>query len=370
MIVVVGAGAVGLAVACELAGLDEVLVLERNRAPGLETSAHNSGVVHAGIYYPTGSLKHRLCIEGNRLLYQWAADHSVRVARSGKLIIAVEEGDLGALEEVERQARANDVPGIRRLTAVEANALEPSVRSVAALLSETSGVIDQAAFVRSLASEAKERGVMIALEHEVLDSERCRPAFRLQVRDPEGVVQALDCDVLVNSAGLWADRVAEMLGYDVDESGGCPRLRQTVNRGRYYDIVNPEKARRHKHLVYPVPEHRAGGLGVHVTVDIDGQAHLGPDTEWLEPGAAFDYRSDDTRREAFWLAAHRYLPDLALEDIAPGQVGYRPKIQRPGEDQQDFLVWRDGGYVHLGGIESPGLTASLALARHVRDLLA
>jgi L-2-hydroxyglutarate oxidase LhgO len=146
-------------------------------------------------------------------------------------------------------------------------------------------------------------------------------------------------------------------------------MRQYANKGRYYDIVTPEKARALRYLVYPVPEHAKGGLGVHVTLDVDGGAHLGPDTEWLDDTAPLDYRADDARRADFHAAAARYLPFLEPDDIAPGQVGYRPKLQPPGGDQADFLLWRDGGYVHLGGIESPGLTASMAIARHVAECL-
>ncbi len=372
MIVIVGAGVVGLAIACELAGLgaeSEVLVLERNRAPGLETSAHNSGVVHAGIYYPAGSLKHRLCIEGNRRLYAWAAEHGVRISPIGKLIIAVDGDDAEALEGVYQQARANEVPGVRRIGQAEARTFEPRVRCMDALFSETSGVIDQAGYARALAAEAQSRGAMVALQHELIGIERSGAGFLIEVVDADGARSTIDCEVLINSAGLAADRIAALAGYDLEGVGETPRLRQTVNKGRYYDIVVPEKARALRHLIYPVPEHRAGGLGVHVTLDIDGGAHLGPDTEWLAEEATLDYRADDSRREAFWRAARRYLPDLEIVDIAPGQVGYRPKLQRPGEDQQDFLIWRDGSYVHLGGIESPGLTASLAIGSYVRRLL-
>ena len=142
----------------------------------------------------------------------------------------------------------------------------------------------------------------------------------------------------VNSAGLAADRVAAMLGYDLDGTDSSPRLRQGVNKGRYYDVVAPEKARRLRHLIYPVPQHRQGGLGVHLTLDIDGGAHLGPDTEWLEDGCALDYRADDVRGDAFLESARCFLPALERQDIAPGQVGYRPKLQRPGEDMADFLI--------------------------------
>jgi L-2-hydroxyglutarate oxidase LhgO len=186
---------------------------------------------------------------------------------------------------------------------------------------------------------------------------------------PDGAATSITCEAIVNSAGLGAPAVASMLGYPLDGEGEIPALRQTVNKGRYYDIVAPEKARALRHLVYPVPEHAKGGLGVHVTLDVDGGVHLGPDTEWLDDGAVLDYRSDDGRRAAFHEAASRYLPALQLDDIAPGQVGYRPKLQAPGGPIADFLIWRDGAYVHLGGIESPGMTASLAIARRVAALV-
>ena len=369
MIVVVGGGAVGLAVAAALAARDQVLVLEKNHAIGLETSSHNSGVIHSGIYYPTGSLKHRLCLEGNRLLYEWAESHSVRTKRLGKVMVATADDEIDALEGVLRQAQANEVPGIRRLSVPEAGEMEPDLRCVAALYSETSGVVDQAGYMRSLASEVATRGGMVALQHEVTGAGRSGAGFLLEVRDAEGAESEIECDVLVNSAGLGATALSAMLGYDLDGTETTPRLRQGVNKGRYYDIVTPEKARALRHLIYPVPQHRQGGLGVHLTLDIDGGAHLGPDTEWLGEGCEIDYRADDIRGDAFLESARRFLPSLRRSDIAPGQVGYRPKLQRPGEDMADFLVWHDRGYVHLGGIESPGLTASLAIARHVAGLV-
>jgi L-2-hydroxyglutarate oxidase LhgO len=253
--------------------------------------------------------------------------------------------------------------------AAELHAQEPSVRCVAALWSGTTGVVDQSALMASYAAEAEAHGGWIALKHEVTAITRTGAGFALSMTGPDGAESAVTCGALVNSAGHGAPAVAAMLGYPLDGADGVPRLRQTVNKGRYYDVVTPEKARSLRHLVYPAPDHGKGGLGMHVTLDIDGGVHLGPDTEWLSGDAPLDYRADDTRRAAFYEAASRYLPDLALDDIAPGQVGYRPKLQEPGGPIADFLIWRDGGYVHLGGIESPGLTASLAIARHVATLL-
>jgi len=369
-IAVIGAGAVGLAVAAELSRTRQVAVIERHPGLGLETSSHNSGVIHAGIYYPTGSLKHTLCIEGNRLLYEWCAARSVRARRLGKLIIAIDDSERPALDDVAARARDNGVPGISFINdASTLHDLEPQVRCVAALFSETTGVVDQSAFMASLAAAVEANGGWIALRHDVTAIERAPGGFALRMVGPDGATTSVTAGALVNSAGLGAPAIADMLGYPLDGSGATPVMRQHVNKGRYYDIVTTGKARALRHLVYPVPEHAKGGLGVHVTIDVDGGVHLGPDTEWLDEGVPLDYRADDVRRSDFLDAARRYLPFLELDDLAPGQVGYRPKLQAPGGPMADFLIWHDRGYVHLGGIESPGLTASLAIARHVATLL-
>jgi L-2-hydroxyglutarate oxidase LhgO len=366
---VIGAGAVGLACAMELSRTKRVAVIERHGALAMETTAHNSGVIHAGIYYPTGSLKHTLCIEGNALLYEWCAGHSVRAHRMGKLVVAVDDSERGALDAV--RARAND-NGVREIEMIGEQAklrdLEPEVRCVAAMWSGTTGVVDQAAFAASLAAEVERNGGIVALKHELCGIERADGGFTLRMRGPDGAEASMTCEMLVNSAGLGAPALASMLGYPLDGGEGVPVLRQYVNKGRYYDIVTPAKARALRHLVYPVPEHAKGGLGVHVTLDVDGGAHLGPDTEWLDDGMPLDYRADDVRRAEFHDAASRYLPFLEPDDLAPGQVGYRPKLQAPGGEPADFLIWHDRGYVHLGGIESPGLTASLAIGRRVAAL--
>jgi L-2-hydroxyglutarate oxidase LhgO len=368
-VAVIGGGVVGLACAMEVSRRRRVAVIERHGAVGLETSSHNSGVIHAGIYYPTGSLKHALCIEGNRLLYAWCDTHGVRAHRLGKLVVAVDAGDLSALEALHTRAIENGVAETEMIgDAARLRELEPQVRCVAAMWSGTSGVVDQSALMRSLASEIETNGV-IALKHDVTSIERSGSGFSLRMTDPEGGSASITCEMLVNSAGLGAPAIASMLGYALDGGQGAPAMRQYVNKGRYYDIVTPAKAGALRHLIYPVPEHAKGGLGVHVTIDVDGSAHLGPDTEWLDDGAALDYRADDGRRAEFHATASRYLPYLEPDDIAPGQVGYRPKLQAPGGEPADFLIWRDGGYVHLGGIESPGMTAALAIGRRVAEMV-
>jgi L-2-hydroxyglutarate oxidase LhgO len=368
-IAIIGAGVVGLAIAAELSRTSRIVIIERHESYGRETSSHNSGVVHAGIYYPPDWLKTRLCIEGNVLLYEWAGKASVRALRVGKLIITTEESELPTLERLLSEAHANGVPDLRMLTRGEVQQLEPSIRAVAAIHSGSSGVIDQMEIMRSLLSAAEANGALAAFKHTVSAVERNTDGFELAIVDPAGQTSTLEAPVLINSAGLAADRVAAMLGYPLDGEGSVPRLRQTINKGRYYDIVNAAKARQLTHLIYPLPHTSRSGLGVHVTLDVDGGVHLGPDTEWLAADAPLDYRADDSRRRQFVESAQTYLPWLTADDVLPGHVGYRPKLHDPDGGPADFLIWHDRGYVHLGGIESPGMTASLAIARHVAQML-
>ena len=374
--VIIGAGVIGLAIAQRLARDGRsVLVLERHEGIVRETSSHNSGVIHAAIYYDTGSLKHRLCWEGNPRLYEWAAAHAVPTRRTGKLIVALAEEERGGLDEVYQQAIANEARDIERISATRARELEPHVPAVEAIWSPSTGVIDAFALGRSYEVAAGTNGALFAYQHTVLAIERTPSGFALTVRDGAGATSTVRCAALINSAGLGAPQVAAMLGYPLDGSAhegiDVPVLRQRANAGRYYDIIDRAVARLVSHPVYPLPEHAAGGLGLHLTVDVEGGVHLGPSTEWLADDAPLNYRNveDAEWRARFLAAGRRFLPDLRDDQIAPGQVGYRPKLQRPDGTPEDFLVWHDRGYVHLGGIESPGLTASLPLADAVADAL-
>ncbi|MGE0228446.1 MAG: NAD(P)/FAD-dependent oxidoreductase [Dehalococcoidia bacterium] len=368
-VVVIGAGIVGLAVAAELARTRSVLVVEQHASYARETSSHNSGVIHAGIYYPTGSLKHRLCVAGNRDLYAWCERYGVPHGRVGKLIVAVASGEAEHLDEIEARARANDVPGLSRLTARGSRALEPAVPAIAALLSSTTGIVDQMALAKSIEAQARDRGAQFAYLHHVEGGERDSTMFHVKLLDADGAGSSIDARVLVNAAGHGAPIVAGAFGYPLDGAANVPAFRQSVNRGRYYDVTDPRIARTVRHLVYPVPQHGGAGLGVHVTLDLDGGLHLGPDAEWMAADEPLTYRNDDVRRADFLTAARRLLPALGTDDIAPGQVGYRPKLAASAGGDADFLLWHDRGYVHLGGIESPGLTAALPLAREVASML-
>ena len=369
-VAVIGAGVVGLAVAVVLSEQRSVAVIERHDSYGRENSSHSSGVIHAGLYYPADWLKTTLCVEGNRLLYAWAAEHGVRVRRTGKLVLALVESEIPALRELAEAAQANGVPDLRILEKGELRSMEPAIRGAAALYSGSSGVIDQMELMRSYVAAARSNGAHFAFKHRLTGLTRRSSSFELRLEGPDGGEFTLTAASVVNAAGLAACSVGQLLGYDPAGGRGNPPFKQTVNRGCYYDVVHRPNAARITHLIYPLPHGDRSGLGIHVTVDVNGDVHLGPDSEWLDEGASLDFRMTDDRRLAFLEAARRYWPALDFEDLTPGQVGYRPKLSGPAGPPSDFLVWSDRGYVHLGGIESPGMTASLAIARRVGAIIA
>ncbi len=357
--VVIGAGVVGLAIARRLAMAGrEVVVLEAAETIGTGTSSRNSEVIHAGIYYPPGSLKAALCVAGRHALYRYCADHGVPHARLGKLIVAVGEPELPALAALRQTAEANGVDDLEWLDAEALHRLEPAVRGVAALHSPSTGVIDSHGYMLALRGEAEDHGAMIAFHTPMVAAQRADPGF--VVHTGGATPMALACAVLVNAAGLDAPAVARSLG------GGPPAPPSVFAKGSYFVLAGRTPFR---HLIYPIPE--PGGLGVHVTLDLGGQAKFGPDVEWVE---TIDYTIDPARGDRFYAAVRRYWPDLPDGALLPGYTGIRPKLHRAGEPAADFRI--DGprdhgiaGLVQLFGIESPGLTASLAIADHVAGLL-
>jgi L-2-hydroxyglutarate oxidase LhgO len=356
---VVGAGVVGLAVARALALAGrEVVILEAEDAIGTHTSSRNSEVIHAGIYYPQGSLKARACVEGRRRLYEYCVRHGIPHARCGKLIVASAPGQLQELETIQAKAHANGATDVVRMTRAQAIALEPELSCVAALYSPSTGVIDSHALMLGFLGDAQASGAMLALgsrlEHAIVRDE----GIELHVRAAEPVLARC----VVNSAGLAAPSVAlRIQGYPGEQAP-----RELYAKGNYYSLTRRAPFSR---LIYPVPE--PGGLGVHITLDLAGQARFGPDVEWVE---RIDYSVDPARAEHFYAAIRRYWPGLPDGALAPGYAGIRPKISGPGEPAADFVIQGPAehgvaGLVHLFGIESPGLTASLALADDVARLL-
>jgi L-2-hydroxyglutarate oxidase LhgO len=362
--VVIGAGVVGLACARALAAAGrEVVVLEALGAIGSVTSARNSEVLHAGLYYPAGSLKAALCVTGRRALVAYCASRGVAVRLCGKLVVATDDAQVAWLERLQAQAVANGVDDTRLLAGAAARALEPALASgvVAALHSPSTGIVDSHALMLALQADAEARGAVVVLRSTVRAVRVSGDGFELDV---DGA-PPIRVRRIVNAAGLAAPRVAAgIAGLDarhVPEAHWC--------KGSYFALAGRAPFTR---LVYPVPE--AAGLGVHLTLDLAGQARFGPDVEWLglHERDAIDYAVDPARAGAFAAAIRRYWPGLRDEALVPAYSGVRPKIAGPGAPAADFVVSAHDdhgvpGLVNLFGIESPGLTACLALADLVVD---
>jgi L-2-hydroxyglutarate oxidase LhgO len=354
--VVIGAGVVGLALARALALQGrEVIVLEAEDRIGTGISSRNSEVIHAGIYYPGGSLKARLCVAGNRALYAYCAAHGVAHRRCGKLIVATDETQIEALRHLRLRAVANGVTDLRWLDAQEARRLEPQLRCAAALLSPSTGIVDSHGLMRALRHEAEDHGATVVLKSPVVGGCAGPAGFEVQVGGDEAM--GLLADRVFNCAGLGALALARTFtGID---PGSLPPLPRQFAKGNYYGLSG---AAPFSHLVYPVPSQ--GGLGVHLTLDLGGQARFGPDVEWVDRE---DYDVDPRRADSFYAEVRKYWPGLAEGALHPAYAGIRPKLHGPGETAPDFLLQRaDGhgvpGLMNLFGIESPGLTACLALA--------
>jgi L-2-hydroxyglutarate oxidase LhgO len=359
--VVIGAGAVGLAAARALALAGrEVLVLEKEPWVGSETSARNSEVIHAGIYYPTESLKATLCVAGKHLLYAYCGERGIPHRRLGKLIVAGNEAEIAVIHGVRRRAEANGVRDLEWVGSNELRALEPALAAIGAYFSPSTGIIDSHALMLAYEADLEAAGGMVVLRAPVLGGRAGEAGFLLEVGGAEPM--QLACRLLVNSAGLQAPGLARRIAGIPPET--IPR--DYFCRGVYFTLSGRSPFR---HLVYPVPE--AAGLGVHLTLDLAGQARFGPDVEWID---GIDYTVDPRRGERFYAAIRSYWPGLPDGALQPGYAGIRPKISGPSAPAADFVVQGPAehgvpGLVNLYGIESPGLTASLAIAERVAALL-
>lgn len=361
--VVIGAGVVGLAVARTMAMAGrEVVILESERAIGTGTSSRNSEVIHGGIYYPPGSLKAKLCVEGKHRLYDFCASHGVEHRRCGKLIVATTDQQVGELEAIAANARASGVDDLQWLSADEVTQLEPELHAFGALLSPSTGIVDSHGFMLALQGDAENAGAMLAFDARVVGG-RIGHADGIELDvETQGVMSTLLADTVINSAGLYAVDIARTFAGLASD-----RIPQRYYaKGSYFTCAQRAPF---SHLIYPVPE--PGGLGVHLTLDLAGQARFGPNVQWVDE---IDYTVDPTDGDGFYAAVRRYWPALADGALQPGYAGIRPKISGPGEAAADFRI--DGpaahgvaGLVNLFGIESPGLTASLAIAEAVRAVL-
>ena len=357
---VIGAGVVGLAVARALALRGrEVIVLESEGAIGTGTSSRNSEVIHAGIYYPQGSLKAQLCVEGKQRLYAYAEERGLPHRRCGKLIVATSAAQVGQLEAIAAKARANGVDDLVPLSRAQARAMEPALECLAALHSPSTGIVDSHALMLSLQGDLEHAGGVLALKSGVIGAECGGTGIVLKSADGT----ALRCNSVVNAAGLAAPLLARQ--FDGLPAAAVPRA--WFAKGSYFTLAGRAPFSR---LIYPVPE--AAGLGVHLTLDLGGQAKFGPDVQWV--ASPDDLVVDPARGDGFYAEVRKYWPALPDGALLPGYAGIRPKISGPGEAPADFMIQGPEahgvpGLVNLFGIESPGLTSSLAIGRCVGDLL-
>lgn len=355
--VVVGAGVVGLAVARALARSGrEVILVEAGEGIGVGISSRNSQVIHAGIYYPSGSLKAQLCVEGKRRLYAFCDERGVDYQRLGKLIVATDDRQCAALQKLLEQGHRNGVDDLQWLDAGQARALEPALSCVAALWSPSTGIVDSHALMLALQADAEANGASVVFHAPLVSARRSGPGFEVHMGGTEPMT--LSCRELINCAGLSAPEVASRI--DGLPSQHVPAAR--LCKGSYFSFSGRAPFR---HLVYPAPE--SAGLGVHMTLDLGGQARFGPDVEWVEQ---VDYRVDPRRADGFYEAIRRYWPALPDHSLQPAYSGIRPKISGPTEPAADFIISGPtehgvSGLVNLFGIESPGLTSCLALAERV-----
>ncbi|WP_374312385.1 NAD(P)/FAD-dependent oxidoreductase [Dongia sp.] len=354
---VIGAGVVGLAIARRLARAGrEVIIVDSGSSIGSETSSRNSEVIHAGIYYPTGSLKAQLCVSGRRALYRYCATRGVPHSQIGKLLVATDENQRPTLEALANKALANGVEDLHILSVAAAKAMEPELHCVAALLSPSTGIIDSHQLMLSYLGDAENAGAALSLRTPVIRGMRKSDHWQIGLGGDEP--DDIKTRHVVNAAGLQASQVARALGLAPD------RVPAThFAKGNYFTLQGGKPP--FSRLVYPMPE--PGGLGVHVTLDLGGQVRFGPDVEWIDK---IDYSLDPDRAAKFYPAIRRYYPALADNSLVPAYCGIRPKLSRDPRADSDFLIASEAdhgapGLVCLYGIESPGLTASLALAERV-----
>jgi L-2-hydroxyglutarate oxidase LhgO len=361
--IVIGAGVIGLAVARALAAHGrEVIVLERERHFGMHVSSRNSEVIHAGIHYPPHSLKARMCVAGRELLYRYCAERGIDTSRCGKFTVATRAGQLPALEKIAMNARDSGVHDLVWMDGAEARRLEPALSCVAALSSPSTGIIDSHAYMRSLLADAEQGGARIVYGTAVAAMRT--PGGSIDVLIGEDANPAVRARAVVNSAGLDAHRVAASIeGFPREH---IPQI--YYGKGSYFALTGKSPFVR---LIYPAPPTSGGHLGIHMTLDLKGAARFGPDLEWVD---GVDYAVDERRLAAFSGAIKEYWPDLDPIRLKPAYAGVRPKLSGPGESARDFYISGPhdhgvAGIVNLFGMESPGLTSSLALGEYIAGLL-
>jgi len=365
-IAIIGAGVIGLAIASRLSKKNyHILVLEQNDKFGQGISSRQSEVIHAGIYYPANSLKARLCLQGKRRLYELCSKYNIGHKKLGKLIVAADERESVKLEELLKQGIDNGVTDLKLITKAEIKKLEPNVSGKAAILSPSSGIIDSWALMKYFESSALRNGVQFAYRTKVIGIEKTSDGYRITTNDGKGNSSFM-AGIVVNCAGLNSDEIASMIGIDVEMLG----YKLHYCKGEYFSL-SAQKSHLVKRLIFPLPPADGSGLGVHVTLDLKGRVKLGPGAQYV---GAPDYSVSIRNQQLFYSSIKKLLPIIDYDDLFPDMAGIRPKLQKPGGDFRDFVIREESdrglpGFISLIGIESPGLTASPAIADYVYDMV-
>lgn len=369
-ICIIGAGVVGLAEAMELSKVhNNIFLLEKHSKFGQETSSRNSEVIHSGIYYPANSLKASLCVAGHKLLYDYCEQKDIRFNKCGKLIVATNSEEEKQLEGIIKQSKINGVEGAYIIGKEEIAKLEPYIVAHSAIYFPSTGIVDSYGFMKQLETDSINNGVQIAYESEVIDIRKIeidnKTVYEIEVSEANSSF-SFTSNFIINSAGLFADNIAAMVGLEL------PEYKLHYWKGEYFGISNG-KNKLIKHLIYPVPNKNITGLGVHATIDLDGGLKLGPNAIFMDNNT-FDYSVSKDHSKEFYNSVSKFLPFLTEGDLHPDQAGIRPKLQKPGDPVKDFVISEESskgypGFINQIGIESPGLTASLAIAKHVRNLI-
>ncbi len=363
-VVVIGAGVIGLAVAAALSKADRsVLILERDVGIARGITSRNSEVIHAGIYYPTRSLKAELCVRGREQLYAWCEAKRVDARRLGKLIVATRVEEESILDELLVRGLENGVVDLKRIDELEIARLEPAVVAKHALHSPDTGIVDGQGFCLSLLAAAESNGAVLSVGRSVVSLDPRPFGWQVEVVAEDESPEHIDAGLVVDAAGLDADRIAELAGLDVDRLG----WRQHPCKGDYFSLA-PGAGIALGRLIYPVPQR--AGLGIHATLDLSGRVRFGPDTEYLDEIGLDAYGVDPAKASGFAEAASRYLPGITAANLTPDYAGIRPKLAGPGDRFRDFVIEEASeagapGFIACVGIESPGLTAALAIAERV-----
>lgn len=366
--IIIGAGVVGLGIGANIASSKSSLyVLERHDAFGTEASSRNSEVIHAGIYYEQGSLKAKTCVEGNRRLYELCKMHKIPFRKTGKLIVATEKREEEQLEELLSNGKNNGVEGLEILTKKEVNRIEPDIIALYALYSSATGIIDSHSLMLYFIKVLKEKSANVVYNSEVIGIIKTNQGYEVSIKDKTGDIVKVLSKVVINSAGLNSDKIAQMVGIDIEKE----HYRLNYCKGQYFRISDSRKCKRINHLVYPVPEIEKGGLGIHATLDLGDSIRLGPDSHYINKDE-IDYDVDISEKRNFFDSVVKFLPFLEEDDLIPDLAGIRPKLQGENEEFRDFVIKEESslgypGFVNLIGIESPGLTATISIAEYVKD---